>query len=267
MSTNAATKGTAVITGASAGIGMTYADRLAKQGYDLLLVARRAERLQELTQRLSAQYGIRATYLAEDLATQAGIDAVVAAVTKDPAVTMLVNNAGVATLTGFNDADLGKHEAMNSLNVGSLVRLCHAILPQFKARDAGVIINISSVLSLHTIPISSVYSGTKGYVSSFTRGLQEELAGTNVKVQLVMPAATATEIWDLAGVPTSNLAEGTVMTVDNLVDAALAGLAQGEFVTMPSVEDIKLWEEYDAARLKLFRASQSGTPASRYNIA
>jgi short-subunit dehydrogenase len=266
MNSNAAIKGTAVVTGASAGIGMVYADRLAAQGYDLILVARRAERLNELAKRLSEQYGIHATALVEDLSKDAGVAAVEAAITADPTITMLVNNAGVATLAGFADTDFSKHEAMIDLNVNALVRLCYAVLPLFKQRDNGVLINIGSVLSLHTLPISSVYSGTKAYVTSFTRGLQQEVEGTNVKVQLVMPSATDTEIWDIAGVPVENLGKERVMSVDNLVDAALAGLAKGEAVTLPSVEDIRLWEEYDAAREKLFEATQSGKPASRYNI-
>ena len=266
MNSNAAIKGTAVVTGASAGIGMVYADRLAAQGYDLILVARRAERLNELAKRLSEQYGIRATALVEDLSKDAGVSAVVAAITADPTITMLVNNAGVATLAGFADTDFSKHEAMIDLNVSALVRLCYAVLPLFKQRDNGVLINIGSVLSLHALPISSVYSGTKAYVTSFTRGLHQEVEGTNVKVQLVMPSATDTEIWDIAGVPVENLGKERVMSVDNLVDAALAGLAKGEAVTLPSVEDIRLWEEYDAAREKLFEATQSGKPASRYNV-
>jgi len=264
---NTGNKGTAVITGASAGIGMVYADRLAKQGYNLLLVARRADRLQQLTKDLSAKYGTTAKFLAEDLTKKSGVDAVVAAVSADSTVTMLVNNAGAATLSGFNDADFSKHETMNELNVGALVRLSYAVLPLFKQRDNGVLVNIGSVLSFHTLPISAVYSGTKGYVMNFTLGLQQEVAGTNVKVQLVLPAATETELWDIAGLPVSNLEKSTVMTVDNLVDAALAGLVQGELITLPSVEDAKLWEEYDAARMKLYAASKTSKPASRYNLA
>ena len=106
MNSNAAIKGTAVVTGASAGIGMVYADRLAAQGYDLILVARRADRLNEVAKRLSAQHGIRATALVEDLSKDAGVAAVVAAISADPTITMLVNNAGVATLAGFTDTDL-----------------------------------------------------------------------------------------------------------------------------------------------------------------
>ena len=267
MSNNATNKGTAVVTGASAGIGMVYADRLAKQGYDLLLVARRTDRLQDLTKSLSTKYGVTVKFLAEDLTKKSGVDAVVAAITADPTVTMLVNNAGAATLSGFNEADISKHETMNGLNVDALVRLSYAVLPLFRQRDNGVLVNIGSVLSFHTIPVSSVYSGTKGYVMNFTRGLQQEVAGTNVKVQLVMPASTETELWDIAGIPVANLQKDSVMTADNLVDAALAGLAQGELITLPSVEDPTLWEEYDAARIKLFAATQTGKPASRYNIA
>lgn len=267
MNTHLSGKGTAVITGASAGIGKVYANRLAEQGFDLLLIARRADSLSELAQSLSAQFGIRATFLAEDLTTRSGIEAVVAAVTGDATITMLVNNAGAGTLSGFTDADFSKLETMNTLNVDALVRLSYAVLPLFRQRNKGTLVNISSVLALHTLPISTVYSGTKGYVLSFTRGLQQELTGTDVKVQLVMPAATHTGFWEIAGLPVSNLEKSVVMTADNLVDAALAGLARGESITLPSVEDVKLWEAYDEAREKLFLASQSGRPASRYNVA
>jgi short-subunit dehydrogenase len=267
MSTHSSGKGTAVITGASAGIGKVYANRLAKQGYDLLLIARSADSLSELAQSLSAQFGIRATFLAEDLTTQSGVETVVTAITRDATITMLVNNAGAGTLGGFTDSKLSNLETMNALNVDALVHLSYAILPLFKQRDKGTLVNISSVLALHTLPVSTVYSGTKGYVLSFTRGLQQEVAGTNVKVQLVMPAATHTGFWDIAGFPVSNLDKSVVMSADHLVDAALAGLAQGESITLPSVEDLRLWEEYDEAREKLFLASQSGKPASRYNVA
>jgi len=272
MNTHLSGKGTAVITGASAGIGKVYANRLAEQGFDLLLIARRADSLSELAQSLSAQFGIRATFLAEDLTTRSGIEAVVAAVTGDATITMLVNNAGAGTLSGFTDADFSKLETMNTLNVDALVRLSYAVLPLFRQRNKGTLVNISSVLALHTLPISTVYSGTKGYVLSFTRGLQQEVTGTDVKVQLVMPAATHTGFWDIAGLPVSNLEKSVVMTADNLVDAALAGLARGESITLPSVEDVKLWEAYDEAREKLFLASQSEgrlpvtTSRSRYRM-
>jgi short-subunit dehydrogenase len=156
-----------------------------------------------------------------------------------------------------------------ALNITSLTRLTQAVLPGFLSRNDGVIINIASVLAVHSLPVSSVYSGTKAYVLAFTRGLQDELAKTGVKVQVVLPASTATEIWSegVSGVPLSALRPETVMSAEDLVDAALVGLDKGEAVTWPSVADESLWANYDAARSALFAATQTGTPAPRYQKA
>ncbi|WP_238377238.1 SDR family NAD(P)-dependent oxidoreductase [Vogesella sp. EB] len=127
----------------------------------------------------------------------------------------------------------------------------------------GVIINIASALVLHALPVSAVYSGTKGFVLHFSRGLQQELANTGIRVQVVLPAATATDLWDISGVPLAALAPDTVMSAEHLVDAALAGFDQGESVTLPSMADTALWERYDTARAELFAAMQTGQPAPR----
>ena len=153
---------------------------------------------------------------------------------------------------------------MISVNITALTRLSIAALGAFKARDKGTIINIGSVLGFHTTPLSAVYSGTKSFVLSFTRGLQGEVADSKVRVQLVLPATTATEIWDVAGVALSSLDQSIVMDPGNCVDAALAGLDQGEAITMPSVHDMDLFEAYDSARTKLYAGSRTGKPASRY---
>jgi short-subunit dehydrogenase len=152
------------------------------------------------------------------------------------------------------------------LNITALTRLTQAVLPGFLARNSGSIINVASVLSLHSLPISSVYSGTKGYVLNFSRGLQAELAETGVKVQLVLPATTSTELWDIAGIPLSQLNQSSIMTAENMVDASLAGYDQDEAVTLPSFDDVRLWDAYDAARGNLFAATQTGKPASRYGV-
>jgi short-subunit dehydrogenase len=124
-----------------------------------------------------------------------------------------------------------------------------------------VIINVDSVMSFHSFPISSIYSGTKGHVLNFSR-VQEELADTGVKLQVVLPASTATEIWDLSGVPLAALNQDTVMAAENLV-----GFDKGEAITLPSVADASLWDKYDAARSTLFAAAQTGQPAPRYKAA
>jgi short-subunit dehydrogenase len=256
--------GTAVVTGASAGIGKIYADRLARRGYDLLLVARRAELLDQLARSLEATHGVSVRTSAADLSSPQELDAVAQAIADDDSISMLVNNAGTSTLGAVASTGPADVSAMTDLNISALVRLTLAILPRFKARSGGTIINIGSVLGFHSLPISSAYSGTKGYVLNFTRGLQDELAGSGVNIQLVLPAATATDIWEISGVPLSALDPASIMTPENMVDAALAGLDQGEKITLPSVENIKLFEAYDAARMELLLASQTGKPASRY---
>jgi short-subunit dehydrogenase len=267
MSIHTENKGVALVTGASAGLGRVYADRLAKQGYDLILVARRGDRLKEITESLQAKYGIKARSLVADLSNPNDLRNLVDVLSTDTTITMLVNNAGIATLAPVMTTEKADADAMNDINVTALIELCYAALPKFKARNSGTIINVGSVLSFHTLPISSVYSGTKGYVMNFTRGLQSEVEGTNVFVQLVLPASTATELWDLSGVPLKNLNQSTLMSADDCVDAALAGLAQKELITLPSLESKALWEAYDEARQRLFAGTQSGQPASRYQLA
>ncbi|MDR6632636.1 short-subunit dehydrogenase [Phyllobacterium sp. 1468] len=257
-------KGTAVVTGASAGIGKIYARRLAKRGYDLVLVARRENLLDEVASSVRAEFGVKVQTLVADLAIAADLDNVENLFASDDSITLLVNNAGTSTLGSLTAVKQSEVDAMTGLNIGALVRLSLAALRKFNEKDSGTIINIGSVLGFHTLPISSIYSGTKGFVNNFTRGLQDEVAGTNVKVQLVLPAATATDIWELSGVPLSALDPTSVMEAEQMVDAALAGLDQGETITLPSVEDVQLFADYDAARLKLLEASQNGKSASRY---
>lgn len=253
----------AVITGASSGIGSVYADRLARRGYDLLLVARRGDRLQNLAAKLKQAHGIKAETLVADLEHEDDLARLEAILEGNPAIRVLVNNAGIARLSAVAETPVKESLAQIALNVTALTRLTHAVLPAFKERNAGVIINIASALALHALPVSSVYSGSKGFVLNFSRGLQQELANTGVRVQVVLPAATATDLWDISGVPLAALAPETVMSVEHLVDAALAGFDQGESVTLPSMADAGLWEQYDTARSALFTAMQTGKPAPR----
>lgn len=263
----ASPKGRALVTGASAGIGKVYAERLAARGFDLVLVARRADRLTALAEALRASHGIRVDTLPADLSATSDLDRVVARIDTDAGITMLVNNAGVATMGAVATTPTADLATMTDVNISALVRLSRAAVTAFKARGRGTLVNIGSVLGFHTLPTSAAYSGTKGYVLNFTRGLQTEVEGSGVVVQLVAPAATATDIWELSGVPLSNLDPATVMSVDDLVDAALAGLDQGECITLPSVEDAQLFVDYDNARMRLLAGSQSGRPASRYGVA
>lgn len=263
-------KKTAVVTGASSGIGAVYADRLATRGFDLVLVARRGDRLKALASALAEKHGINVRTLVADLEKEADVASVEEILTSDDSIQMLVNNAGVARLSALADTSVDVSLSQIALNIVSLTRLTHAVLPAFVARNQGTIINIASVLAVHSWEISSVYSGTKSYVLAFSRGIQDELAKaeSNVKLQVVLPASTATEIWSesVSGIPLSALSQDTIMSTENCVDAALAGLDNGENITFPSVEDQNLWSEYDSARGALFAATQTGKPASRYRL-
>ncbi|HBR1302973.1 TPA: SDR family NAD(P)-dependent oxidoreductase [Klebsiella pneumoniae] len=232
---------TAFITGASSGIGAIYAERLAARGYNLILAARREDRLQALADQLQARYAIQASILKADLSEEHGIAAVEQRLQQYPAIDLFINNAGTA-----------------------LLRLSYAALAAFTPRRRGTLINIASILALHTLPGSAVYSASKAWVLSFTRGLQEEFADSGVRIQAVLPAATATDLWPTSGVALDALPSGTVMTTEDLVDAALRGLEMGEQVTLPPVHDLGLWETFEQSRVALFTSARTGQPAPRY---
>ena len=255
----AKTLGTAVVTGASSGIGKIYAGKLAERGFNLILVARRAERLSELAEQLKAKYGVTVTNVAADLSNPNDTERVAQAIENNSSVTLLVNNAGTMAMGAFAEAKPAVIADMLHVNVLALTRLALAVLPGFKQRDRGTLINMGSILGYYGYPGTSAYSGTKAYVLTFTRNLQAELAGTNVKVQLVAPAGTATEGWDSTTVDSS-----VIMTAEACVDASLKGLDKQEATTLPSVEDLQLLTKYEAAAGALVAASQTGKTATRY---
>jgi short-subunit dehydrogenase len=260
--------GVAVITGASSGIGKIYADRLAKRGYDLILIARRKERLEVLSQELQQKYGVQAEALVADLSDEADLKRVRDAIAVDERITMLVNNAGTAALKPSIDLPSELIDNLIAVNAKAVTHLSLAVLPNFVKRNSGILVNLGSVLSFFATSISTSYSATKAHVMLFTIGLHDEHANTGVRVQLVLPASTDTEIWDVAGIGgVKNLDPATVMSAEDCVDAALAGLDAGETVTLPSIEDPNLWANFNTARLEMAKASQTGKPASRYGVA
>ncbi|MGO4328207.1 SDR family NAD(P)-dependent oxidoreductase [Cupriavidus sp. 2TAF22] len=260
------TNKTAVVTGASSGIGAVYADRLAARGFNLILVARRADRLAAVSEQLSKAYGVNVQTLTADLEKDADLAKVEAVLAEEQSISLLINNAGMSKMRPLASTAVSDSLSQISLNIVALTRLTHAALPGFLSRNEGAIINIASILSIQYLPISAVYSGTKAYVLAFTRSLQNEIATTGVKLQLVLPGVTATEIWTegASGVPLAAIDKDKVMTAEDMVDAALAGFDKGELVTWPSVADESLWSNFDAARVELFAATQTGRPAPRY---
>lgn len=260
------TPGTALITGASTGIGAVYADRLAKRGYDLVLVARNETRLKSLAARLADETGRKVEVLRADLNNKADLAKVEATLRNHPAITMLVNNAGVASVAPLLNADVEKMAAMIDLNVTALTRLTYAAAPAFVARGAGTIINISSIVGISPEILNGVYGATKAYVLALSHSLQHELAGKGIRIQAVLPGATATELWDIAGLPYQNLPSGIVMSAEDMVDASLAGLDQGELVTIPPLQDGDEWTRFEAARRALSTQFRHSAPAPRYGV-
>lgn len=256
--------GTALITGASSGIGAVYADRLARRGHDLILVARDRQRLDALAARLTQQAGRRVEVLPADLAQPAERRRVEDRLRADPAITMLVNNAGVAASGGLVDGDLDRLEAMIQINAIAVMRLAGAAAPGFAARGRGTIINIASVLALAPEMFNGVYSGTKAFVLNLSQGLQTEVGERGVRVQAVLPGATRTEIWERSGLDTARMPPEMLMGVEEMVDAALAGLDQGELVTIPSLPDAGQWEAFHAARLAMQPNLSRDRAAARY---
>ena len=258
--------GTALVTGASSGIGAVYADRLAKRGYDLILVARNGERLKSLASRLTAETGRSVKVIPADLGDKGALAKVEAVLRDDPSITMLVNNAGTASLAPLLKADVDEMEAMITLNVTALTRLTYAAVPAFVARGAGTIINMGSVVGIAPERLNGVYGATKAYVLALSHSLQHELADKGVRIQAVLPAATATDIWEKGGFHHSKLPAGTVMSTEDMVDAALAGLDQGEVVTIPSLQDGDDWTRFEAARRALAPKFGNSAPAPRCRV-
>lgn len=259
--------GVAIVTGASSGIGRVYADRLAARDYDLVLVARREERLRDIAADLRQRYAVNAEVLVADLSRPAGTAAVLDRFSDDASVSLLVNNAGFSALKPLTGTPDDVITDMIGLNITALTLLSKAALVAFKARNAGTIINVGSGAGFAPYPGIPVYGSTKAYVYLFTQSLQSEVEGTAVRVQLVLPGAVVSEGWDVAGgADLEPLPESIVMTTEDCVDAALAGLDQGERVTSPSLHDDTIHREYEALTGKLLQSMFDGKPAARYTI-
>ena len=258
------TLGTAVVTGASSGIGALYADRLARRGYDLILVARNRERLDVLSRDLADKTGRTVDVIAADLNDKADLARVEQALRADSRITALVNNAGVGSATPLLAASIDDMQAMIDLNVTSLVRLTYAAVPGMVARGSGTVINISSIAAIAPEVLNGVYAGSKAFVLAFSQSLHHELKDKNIRVQVVAPGATATNFWGAAGVAIEQLPKEWVMPAEEMVDAALAGLDQGELVTIPALPDVADWQAYDAARQKMMPNLSRSHAAERY---
>ena len=245
----------ALVTGASSGIGRAFAQRLARDDFDLILVARRQERLTELAGQIE-EGGGRAEVVVADLATSEGLKAVEQRAAAGD-VTMLVNNAGFQTYMPFVELDPDVAEAQIFVQVTAIVRLSRAVLPAMLARQDGAIVNVSSMLAFSAgmdqpfLPKRATYAATKAFVNSFTETLSSELVGSNVKVQALCPAVVRTEFHDVDGKPVLR-PNVPIMEPEDVVEASLAGLALGDVICSPALADRGLLDRERQARHALF---------------
>lgn len=261
--------GTALITGASSGIGAVYAQRLAQRGYDLILVARDRVKLESGATQIASSTGRSVRFLPSDLTESYDITCIEELLRSDPSVTMLVNNAGFGSTASILEADVDRMQTLINLNVTALTRLTYAVAPQFVQRAHGTIINISSVVAVAPELLNGVYGGTKAFVLAFTQSLHRELEAKGVRIQAVLPPGTRTQFFSVAGTPIETMTEerrNRLMSPEDLVDAALAGLDQGELITLPSLSDRTEWDDYEAARQRMIQNLLRPEPADRYRI-
>ena len=263
---NSSARPLALVTGASAGIGLAYAERLALEGWDLVVTGRRQQRLDELAHRLGVEHGAAVEPVAADLATPGG-RGVVDALCRHRELEMLVNNAGVAHYKEFRDLSASELRELLDVNVIALTTQAHTAAQGMVARGRGVIVNFASMLgfsdsaSLPFFPKRVVYASTKSYVIMFSRLLAEELAGTGVMVQVVCPGVVRTEFHSRQAIDMTNVPR---MDANDVVQASLGALARGEVVCIPGLEDPSVLSTRDVAQSELLQVAGKPDLAPRY---
>ncbi|EPJ9038625.1 MULTISPECIES: SDR family NAD(P)-dependent oxidoreductase [Serratia] len=256
------TKPSVLITGASTGIGAVYAERFARRGHDLVLVARDNTKLEMLAGRLRQENGISVDVLPADLTQEADLTTVEARLRKDSRIGVLINNAGIAQSGGFSEQTSDSIERLIALNVTALTRLAGAVVPRWVKDGGGSIVNISSIVGLAPEFAMTVYGATKAFVLFLSQGMHLELSPKGIYIQAVLPAGTYTEIWDRAGIDISRASK--MMEVDELVDAALVGFDRRELVTIPPLHNAARWDALDTARQALLSDIKQAEAAERY---
>lgn len=249
----------ALVTGASSGIGVAYAERLAREGYDLVLVARRRERLAELAERLKRRNGIAADVVCADLTDPADLAKVETLAGSDEALSLLINNAGFAGYKPFVSIDPEVIDDLIDIHVRTVARLSRAALPGMVRRHKGAVINVASLLAISAVlppdplPSRATYAAAKAFILAFTQALAGELSGTGVDVQACLPGRVSTEFHVAHGIDTSKLPPA--MTAEDVVTASLSALSHREIVCIPALADPALFSEVTEAQIKLFRNS------------
>ena len=253
---------TVFITGASSGIGATYAERFARRGHNLIIVARDKSRLEALATRLRAEHQVSVEVLQADLANTAELSALETRLRDDAGIGILINNAGMPQAGGFLQQSAEAIDRQITLNTTALTRLAAAIAPRLAQSGTGAIVNIGSVVGFAPEFGMSIYGATKAFVLYLSQGLSLELSPKGVYVQAVLPAATRTEIWQHAGIDVNTFPE--VMEVGELVDAALVGFDRRELVTIPPLHVAERWDALDGARQALMSDIRQAHAAERY---
>lgn len=256
---------TAVVTGASSGIGVAYAEHLARRGYNLILIARRRDRLDALAARLAAETSGQIEVHVADLAKADGVRSVEKLLSERGDIEILVNNAGLGALGPVATTDADSVESLVLVNILALTRLSIAALRSFQERNRGSLINIASVIALGPVPGAAAYSGSKAYVLNFSRSLEMECAGTQIAVQTILPGPVHSEFFEQSGITKPMFPEHLYMTADQLVTTSLKALDMKEAVSFPALHDMGHWQEFEAARKKFAKSVvATGVPAPRY---
>ncbi len=266
MNSTVNSKGLALVTGASSGIGAVYADRLAGRGHDLVLVARDVARLTAVAERIRAATGRQVELLPADLADKDDLRRVEERLRVDERIELLVNNAGVGATQALVDSDADRLDDMIQLNVTALTRLTRAVAPGMVRRGRGAVINIASIVALAPERLNGTYGASKAFVLAFTQSLKHELGPKGIQVQAVLPGATSTDFWALAGRPVNLLPSAIVMSAEDMVDASLVGFDRQELVTIPALPDVADWDRLEAARLALAPNLSHASAAPRYGV-
>lgn len=226
----------ALVTGASAGIGLEFARRLAARQVDLVLVARREDALRQLADELRAAHGVAVEVLPADLATADGCAAVEARLDDGaPPVHLLVNNAGFGAYGSFVELDVDRFAEMLEVNVNAVVRLTHAALRRLAPLGMGGVINVASTASFQPNPYGAVYGASKSFVRTFTEAVHEEVAGTGVRVMALCPGYTTTEFQEVAGVRGGAMPDAVATGPGPVVERGLRDLARGRAVSVPGL--------------------------------
>jgi uncharacterized protein len=268
---NSRSRPLALVTGASSGIGAAYAERLARDGYDLILVARRRERLEVLAERLRHETDTNAEPLVADLTDAGALSQLESRVADDARLTLVVNNAGFGGYRPFVEVELAVIEELIGVHVSAVTRLTRAVLPGMVHRGKGAVVNVASILALsgalppNPLPYRAVYAGAKAFIVAFTEALAGELAQSGVHVQACLPGLVDTEYHALVGRDPSKMPP--MMQPADVVAASVVALAHGEVVCLPGLEDAALFEHLADARRSVMISAGKPALAQRYRSA